>query len=308
MPRRTNSFQQLIAAVVRVLENGAVVTESVEFPDPVTGRPREVDIVVVRGQLQGSPVQIGIECVDHSSSRKNKKADVPWVEMQYGKHSRVKATDFVLLVSSTGFTATAKAVAESFGYAAITPNITDADLTSVIVGHHRCSVRASLLTFISASFNYSAPSDRFTPLTAGPDLWFVRADGSNLVHANEFEQKAATRLAATPQGAGMFVDDSAAEGAVTFEINDLTHDGEPLHVLTTDGTVYTVAPVTRLTVTARFSATNTAHLNLTQVGDFNGTPFWTGTAPIGDHEARYVVADIPGEGVRGTVEFPFDIP
>jgi hypothetical protein len=35
--------------VVELLENGSVVTESVEYPDPVAKNPREVDITVVRG-------------------------------------------------------------------------------------------------------------------------------------------------------------------------------------------------------------------------------------------------------------------
>jgi len=34
MPKQTNDFQQLIAMVVELLEDGAVVEESREFPDP----------------------------------------------------------------------------------------------------------------------------------------------------------------------------------------------------------------------------------------------------------------------------------
>src|ERR1700687_4907721 len=110
MPKRTNPFQQLIAMVVELLENGEEVTESVEFPDPDTGEPREVDIVIVRGKLGGKQVQIGIECIDYEQ-----KATTPWVEMQYGKHSRLQATDFVLLVSDSGFTGPARVKAKSFG-------------------------------------------------------------------------------------------------------------------------------------------------------------------------------------------------
>jgi hypothetical protein len=41
MPKRTNPFQQLIAMVVELLENGSVVTESVEYRDPAANNLRE---------------------------------------------------------------------------------------------------------------------------------------------------------------------------------------------------------------------------------------------------------------------------
>jgi len=69
MPKRTNPFQQLIAMVVELLENGSVVTESVEYRDPAANNLREVDITVVRGQLGGKPVRIGIECTDLGGKR-----------------------------------------------------------------------------------------------------------------------------------------------------------------------------------------------------------------------------------------------
>jgi hypothetical protein len=40
-------------------------------------------------------------------------------------------------------------------------------------------------------------------------------------------------------------------------------------------------------------------MNLTEIGDYDGNPFSTGVASIGDSEARFVVADVPrhwGEG------------
>ena len=51
MPKQTNDFQQLIAMVVELLEDGAVVEESREFPDPDTGVMREVDVyALIRGK------------------------------------------------------------------------------------------------------------------------------------------------------------------------------------------------------------------------------------------------------------------
>ncbi|WP_156763754.1 hypothetical protein [Mycobacterium sp. 852002-50816_SCH5313054-b] len=58
VPRKTNPFQQVIASLLDLLENGCVVTESIEYPDPQARNPREVDITIVRGQLNGQELKI----------------------------------------------------------------------------------------------------------------------------------------------------------------------------------------------------------------------------------------------------------
>ena len=99
MPKRTNDFQQLIAMVVELLEDGAVAEESREFPDPDTGVMREVDVyALVRGKANGQQIAIAVECVDRS-----RQMDVTWVEGIYGKHSILQVADVVLLVSAKGF-------------------------------------------------------------------------------------------------------------------------------------------------------------------------------------------------------------
>jgi hypothetical protein len=162
----------------------------VQFPDRVTGKPREVDIVVVRGRVQGQQVQIGIECVDHT-----RKADVQWVEMQHGKHGRLKATDFVILVSNTGFTATAKMVAHDLGYRTITPNITKSALAQVISDGLALSVGGFNLVVLTATATFDDSEN--TSKVEQTDV-FVRANKSKLVSAKDFLIGASWQYVAGP--------------------------------------------------------------------------------------------------------------
>ena len=117
MSKQTNDFQQLIAMVVELLEDGMIVEESKEFPDPDTGVMREVDVyALIQGKANGRQITIAVECVD-----RKRKRDAPWVEMIYGKHSRLQVADVVLLVSSSGFYRPAELKARKFGYKTIHP-------------------------------------------------------------------------------------------------------------------------------------------------------------------------------------------
>ena len=65
MSKQTNDFQQLIAMVVELLEDGMIVEESKEFPDPDTGVMREVDVyALIQGKANGRQITIAVECVD----------------------------------------------------------------------------------------------------------------------------------------------------------------------------------------------------------------------------------------------------
>ena len=85
--------------VVELLEDGTVVEESREFPDPDTGVMREVDVyALIRGKAGGREIAVAVEGVDRS-----RKMDVTWVEGMFGKHSVLQVADVVLLVSAKGF-------------------------------------------------------------------------------------------------------------------------------------------------------------------------------------------------------------
>lgn len=111
MPRRSNEFQRLIRLLESHLYRGnqsVVVEESAMLIDSHTGLEREVD-VVIRFLSQGTPLVIGIECRDQQ-----RKADVPWVEGQFSKHTSLP-TSRLLLASRCGFTKSALQKAAALG-------------------------------------------------------------------------------------------------------------------------------------------------------------------------------------------------
>lgn len=108
MPKRSNSFQRVIALLHEQLADNAIVSESEMFIDSRTGEEREVD-VVVRAEIGGYPVIIGVECVDHG-----RPATVQWVEGMLGKHADLP-TDKLILVASGGFSAQALVKASARG-------------------------------------------------------------------------------------------------------------------------------------------------------------------------------------------------
>jgi hypothetical protein len=303
MPKRTNPFQQLIAMVVELLEDGSVVTESIEYPDPAAGNPREVDITVVRGQVGGKPIRIGIEC-----TKLGRRATQPWVEMQYGKHNRLQVVDFVILVSDSGFSKTARAVAEQLGYLAIHPNITTSELADVINQRFRLGLKMSEINLLAVNFTASrgGVTSDFKLANDGEGFMFLRSDGSNLVRATDFELTAAAKeLAKDPSN--FMVDESYQRDFTVPTLIQPAHDGERLHVVLTDGTSEVVVPVDTLDITARVTATNTAKSNLEEIGNYGGHLFATGQAPIGDSTARFVVTDVPGVGMKGMARFQYEV-
>jgi hypothetical protein len=310
MPKRTNPFQQLIAMVVELLENGSVVTESIEYPDPAAGNPREVDITVVRnqveitvvrGQVGGKPVRIGIEC-----TKLGRRATQPWVEMQYGKHSRLQVVDLVILVSDSGFSKTARKVAEQIGYLAIHPNITKSELAEVLNERFSMSLKVGEIGTVSANCTYSGPiTADFKPASDGDDLMYLRSDRSVLVRAKDFWQENAARgIRLEPPNSST---NDGGPGEVTVRLDQPTHQGERIHMLVTDGESEVLATVDTLEIKAQYTFTKWAKTNLSETGNYDGNQFATGVSPIGDTEMRFVVTDVPGVGTKGMARFQYEV-
>jgi hypothetical protein len=77
MPKRTNEFQRLIAAIeTNLAPLGAVVTESKLVKDVHSGTEREIDIAI-ESTVGPHPVLIAIECRDHG-----RPADVQWIDLR----------------------------------------------------------------------------------------------------------------------------------------------------------------------------------------------------------------------------------
>jgi hypothetical protein len=112
MPKRTNEFQQLIYAINLQLAKEATVTESKLLRHRLTGAEREVDVAI---EFEIGPYQpiIGIECRAH-----RRPQDVEWIEQAHTMHEHL--TDKLVLVSKSGFTPEAKALAKTFGIETLT--------------------------------------------------------------------------------------------------------------------------------------------------------------------------------------------
>jgi hypothetical protein len=108
MPKQTNEFQKLVLLVKKHSAPGAIVTESEEFVDGLTGDKREVDIVI-RSSFAGDPIMVCIECAE-----RGRKPDVQWVEEMKAKHEKLP-TNALYLASLSGFTRQARVLACKYG-------------------------------------------------------------------------------------------------------------------------------------------------------------------------------------------------
>jgi hypothetical protein len=114
VPARSNDFQAVVYFVERHLAADAVVQESASLPDRVTGRMREVDVLITY-TVGGRPILIGVEC-----RRRSRRDAVSWVEEMRAKHDDLP-TDRLVLVSASGFSASAAAKARHYNIEAVTP-------------------------------------------------------------------------------------------------------------------------------------------------------------------------------------------
>lgn len=102
MPARTNEFQRLVTLLHTAVGQrfSAVVVESKFLVDRVTKKEREVDVVISTSSA-GCDFNISVEVVSRS-----RPMSVTWVESMIAKHQNL-ATDRLILVSKSGFAASA---------------------------------------------------------------------------------------------------------------------------------------------------------------------------------------------------------
>jgi Restriction endonuclease len=179
MPTRPNDFQNLITMLTQVLGDNAVVEESKLLTDLVSGEQREVDIYGV-GTLAGHSMRIAIEYKDNQ-----RKQGVEWVEQLRSKHESLP-TDLLILVSSSGFTNSAVAMADRYGIKTITLTRADSDLASEVQESLR-SAWGGLPAFVSEQ----VPADVGTSLRLRPRGPVLRArlepkSGAGDIHSRIF--------------------------------------------------------------------------------------------------------------------------
>ena len=113
MPKRSNTFQKVIALINQQLAERAEVVESALLSDSITGDPREVDVLIT-ASIAGYATRLAVECIDWK-----RKADVTWIEKMFQKHQSLP-TDKLILVSRSGFSSSAIQKAEFFNITTLT--------------------------------------------------------------------------------------------------------------------------------------------------------------------------------------------
>ena len=175
MPARSNEFQKLVLLVKQHVAGGATVTESKFLADRATGADREVDICI-EGAVGGHEVVISVECRDRA-----RRADVTWIEEMKAKHERLP-TDALVLVSRSGFTSGAIAVAKSYGIELLSISEIDGETVSQLFGE-LSSVWAKTydLSPIKVTLHVSATGPHGEEdVDAFPDNLLFRSNGEKL--------------------------------------------------------------------------------------------------------------------------------
>lgn len=114
MPKRSNDFQRLIAAIEGQLAPlGAVVTESKLIKEKSSDTEREIDIAI-ESNVGPHRVLIAVECRDQ-----RRRADLEWIDGLIGKY-RDLPVGKIVAVSRSGFTKTAIKKAKEVNISTVT--------------------------------------------------------------------------------------------------------------------------------------------------------------------------------------------
>jgi hypothetical protein len=115
MPKRTNPFQKLVAAVfASMARDGSMsITESAMLPD-LNGTLREIDLLL-EATILGTQIRFAIECRYHK-----RKQGIEWIDGLIGKYQDLPV-DKIFAVSGSGFSTSVLEKARRFRIEIITP-------------------------------------------------------------------------------------------------------------------------------------------------------------------------------------------
>lgn len=127
MPKRSTLFQRAIYYFKEHLADGRYeVVESMMLRENVTGRKREVDVVLTT-VVSGHVVNVCLECIEHK-----RPADITWIEQMHSKHAKLP-TSRLVLVSRSGFTKPARQAASNYGIEILTPEqVTESEIGEIV--------------------------------------------------------------------------------------------------------------------------------------------------------------------------------
>jgi hypothetical protein len=175
VPRRTNTFQDVVAIVQRHMAGTAAVEESAMVTPTAGGDAREVDVMVT-SEIAGHRVAVAIE-----ASKTARPSTVEWVERMIGKHLDLPS-DKLVLYSGSGFTKAALKKATDKNIAAITEEeLTSDELRTAVLGGLRSLWPKSYsLTPVRARVSVEKPDGSTVWFKAPEDIILFGSDGREL--------------------------------------------------------------------------------------------------------------------------------
>lgn len=176
MPKRTNLFQDVVSIVHEHLAGDAEIERSAMLRNRLTGKLREVDVVLRSKTGPGYETVIGIE-----AAGRGRPAAADWVEAMAGKHRNLP-TDKVILVSEEGFSDQARALAIEENMVPIAPEVMEQDDPALQVLKSMQSLwpKKISLTPIRAKLGVGIPGGEIEWVHAGHDTRVFAEDGSYL--------------------------------------------------------------------------------------------------------------------------------
>ncbi len=300
MSAQSNPFQRLVAMLTDLIGGGeAEVVEPYITPDPVSGRPREVDVVAIQ-LVGGHEVRVGIECRDRTDV-----PDVRWVEEAITKFDRLRI-NLGVLVSSSGFSEPAREVAAAAGLKTITPGAITREFAGEIVNNlnqveaKRLDFRPTAMRLWVATKASGADHEVDVEMEAEDDYALWLADGQPIMTPIDTvmtikDYRVRVMLELNRNHPAM---QNAIPGPNDFTITlpDPVWGGDQIHLLLLPSKE--PMRIKKITITGD-STVFARNMALTH-GDYDGTSYATGAVELGDARFEFAAIESPGKAVRTT--------
>lgn len=305
MPGRTNDFQELITLLVQTLgEDRATPSAMVRSKVPGVGK-REIDIRV-ETEVDGLPMYIGIE----ASASKSRRKSVEWVERMRGKHEHL-STSKLVLVSSSGFTKGALALADYYDIKAVTPGEVTPGFVGEIV-NNLTSMWLEVLHFTAEKVFFRLDPPTSLPVEVRPDIWssvgIYDADSVLLGSAAQLVTYWVREMI-DPSLVDLSDVEDKEEKRFNLVQADPVVNGGPIFVLGAEDpepAKHTTRYITRFEIDGRLGVTGT-EMPLTH-GHFDGANFSSSTAVLNGLKFHWAIIETEDSKRMGTRIAPVDDP
>lgn len=309
MPKRSNEFQRLVAMLTMLTSDGATVYESVEVMEIASQERREVDVVAF-GNVAGHQSTVFIECRDWKRPQ-----DVQWVEQARTRFDDLGA-NVKILVSSSGFTKTALAKAARYGIKTITTGEVTPEFVGKVVNSADSAQYWHWITLVQKAI-VVVTRDGVTQRQELPgNVPVFRADGSEVSmfedlvkHVTQQHTRAHGQWEAVARHAEEMYGNGGMQYVATGDGPKPRSNGQKVYVkgvscTTGQEELFEIANVI-VTFEAKWAV---ADVPLTH-GDYDGTYFSTGSAPLGHDATVQLVYTETTDGdldVIGRLDGPLD--